>query len=457
MLARHASHPHQTLIAAFLAWKGLLLAIAAGSAVAPSYDTSTTLMLNRSESDLSLVTRLTRWDAIYFTQSAKRGYVYEQEWAFNAVLPYLASTLAGAARRLGLDDDGSGSLEAAFGIVTSHVTHLLAVLTLYSLTLRLFNRKPLAFLSALLHILSPAGLFLSAPYAEAPFAFLTFLGYNILASASAQNRGSLPWSAAQITAGAAFGLATACRSNGLLNGVPFATECIIIVHGLLTNTASPITPASVTASLAALLALGLGGVLVALGSVVPQYLAWVRYCSGASEARAWCGRTVPGIYSFVQEHYWGVGFLRYWTPGNIPLFALAAPVLGLLIASGLDVLQRPSGLGRSPTAEKGGTTGKRQSQSQAAVTGGAMTVMGTREIVVLSLAASQVLLAVLAITTYHVQIITRIASGYAVWYWWIADSLLDTQKAALGRKVVTFFVMYGTIQGALFASFLPPA
>lgn len=306
MFARHDSHPRQTLIAAFLAWKGLLLAIAAGSAVAPSYDTSTTLMLNRSESGLSLVTRLTRWDAIYFTQSAKRGYVYEQEWAFNAVLPYLASTLAGAARRLGLDDDGSGSLEAAFGIVTSHVTHLLAILTLYSLTLRLFNRKPLAFLSALLHILSPAGLFLSAPYAEAPFAFLTFLGYNILASASAQIRGSLPWSAAQISAGAAFGLATACRSNGLLNGIPFAAECIIIVHGLL---ASPITPASVTTSPAALLAPGVGGVLVAMGSVVPQYLAWVRYCSGASEARAWCGRTVPSIYSFVQEHYWYVSAL----------------------------------------------------------------------------------------------------------------------------------------------------
>ncbi|KAJ0337920.1 hypothetical protein COL922a_006233 [Colletotrichum nupharicola] len=456
MFVRHDSHPRQTLIAAFLAWKGLLLAIAAGSAVAPSYDTSTTLMLNRSESGLSLVTRLTRWDAIYFTQSAKRGYVYEQEWAFNAVLPYLASTLAGAARRLGLDDDGSGSLEAAFGIVTSHVTHLLAILSLYSLTLRLFNRKPLAFLSALLHILSPAGLFLSAPYAEAPFAFLTFLGYNILASASAQNRGSLLWSAAQISAGAAFGLAAACRSNGLLNGIPFAAECIIIVHGLL---ASPITPASVTASLAALLAPGVGGVLVAMGSVVPQYLAWVRYCSGASEARAWCGRTVPSIYSFVQEHYWGVGFLCYWTPGNIPLFALAAPVLGLLIVSGLDVLKRPSGLGRSPTAEKGGTTGKRQSQSQsqATATGGAMTATGTREIVVLSLAASQVLLAVLAITTYHVQIITRIASGYAVWYWWVADCLLNPQKAALGRKVVTFFVMYGAIQGALFASFLPPA
>ncbi|KAF9870886.1 mannosyltransferase [Colletotrichum karsti] len=447
MLARHASHPRQTLITAFLAWKGLLLAIALGSAIAPSYDTSTTLMLRRNESDLSLVTRLTRWDAIYFTQSARRGYLFEQEWAFNAVLPSAASALARGARFLGFEDDGFGSLEAAFGIVMAHTAHLLAVLMLHHLTLRLFHRKSLAFLSALLHIISPAGLFLSAPYAESSFAFLTFTGYLILISASEKTRGSLPWSAAQISAGAVFGLATAVRSNGLLNGIPFAAECLIVLHNLL---ASPITVVGVKDSVAALLAPGVAGVLVAMGSVVPQYLAWLRYCSGASEARVWCGRTVPGVYSFVQDHYWGVGFLRYWTPGNIPLFALASPVLALLIVSGLDVLKRPSGLGRSPTAataEKHGGKGARRDDG----------AMSTREIVVLSLAASQVLLAVLAITTYHVQIITRIASGNAVWYWWVAGCLLDDEKRGLGGKVVTFSVMYALIQGALFASFLPPA
>ncbi|KAL0942065.1 gpi mannosyltransferase 2 [Colletotrichum truncatum] len=437
MLSRHDSHPRQTLVAAFLAWKGLLLAIALGSAVAPSYDTSTTLMLRRNESDVSLVTRLTRWDAIYFTQSARRGYVFEQEWAFNAGMPLVVSVLVKAAHLLGLQDDGHGSLEAAFGIVVAHVAHLLAVLTLHDLTLRLFDRKSLAFLAALLHVLSPAGLFLSAPYAESSFAFLTFAGYRLLASASGYSRGSLGRNAAQISAGAVFGMATACRSNGLLNGVPFAAECLVVVHALLTT--SPVTVASVKNAIAALLGPVVAGVLVATGSVVPQYLAWVRYCSGASEARAWCERTVPSIYSFVQEHYWGVGFLRYWTPSNIPLFALAAPVLALLIVSGLDVLKRPSGLERSPTADKSGKN------------------LSTKEIIVFSLAATQVLLAVLAITTYHVQIITRIASGHAVWYWWVAGCLLDDEKRGLGVKVVTFSVMYAAIQGALFASFLPPA
>jgi len=86
---------------------------------------------------------------------------------------------------------------------------------------------------------------------------------------------------------------------------------------------------------------------------------------------------------------------------------------------------------------------------------------GTRSALVISMAAAQVLLAVLAITTYHVQIITRIASGYAVWYWWTASCLLDNgadgKRQGLGGRIVTFFVMYAAIQGVLFASFLPPA
>ncbi|KXH57516.1 mannosyltransferase [Colletotrichum salicis] len=436
MFSRHDSQPRQTLITSFVAWKALLLAIALGSAVAPSYDTSTTLMLQRNESNISLVTRLTRWDALYFTQSARRGYVYEQEWAFNAGLPIVVSGLVWLARLLGFEGDGTGALEAAFSIVVAHVAHLLAALMLYELTLKLFSRPRLAFLSALLHILSPAGLFLSAPYAESLCALFSFAGYYVLASASNSCKGSFSWVTAQILAGAIFGLATASRSNGLLNGLPFAVECLITLPQLLAS------PTSLN-NIAALLASVTGGLLVATGSIVPQALAWLRYCSGASEARAWCGRTVPSIYSFVQEHYWGVGLFRYWTLSNVPLFILAAPVLGLLMVSGWEVVNRPSGLARSPTAEK------QQGQS------------GTTSVLVGCMAAAQLLLAALAITTYHVQIITRIASGYAVWYWWVAGYLLDDgadgKRRDVGSKVVIFSVMYAMIQGVLFASFLPPA
>jgi phosphatidylinositol glycan class V len=76
---------------------------------------------------------------------------------------------------------------------------------------------------------------------------------------------------------------------------------------------------------------------------------------------------------------------------------------------------------------------------------------------VLTLAAIQTLVAILAITNFHVQIITRLASGYPVWYWWIANSLGNGETRKMGSGVVVFMVMYAGIQGGLFASFMPPA
>jgi phosphatidylinositol glycan class V len=87
-------------------------------------------------------------------------------------------------------------------------------------------------------------------------------------------------------------------------------------------------------------------------------------------------------------------------------------------------------------------------------------VPGTDEqcrLLVRTLAVVQTLLAVLAITNYHVQIISRLSSGYPVWYWWVASCLMDKQRQSLGYGVVVFITMYAAIQGGLFASFLPPA
>lgn len=79
-------------------------------------------------------------------------------------------------------------------------------------------------------------------------------------------------------------------------------------------------------------------------------------------------------------------------------------------------------------------------------------------------ATPQIALAALALTSYHVQIITRLSSGYPVWYWWVASLVLEDRKTSLmGRKWSTAFVisrwmvMYAMVQGGLFASFLPPA
>lgn len=74
-----------------------------------------------------------------------------------------------------------------------------------------------------------------------------------------------------------------------------------------------------------------------------------------------------------------------------------------------------------------------------------------------SMASIQLVLTALAVTNYHVQIITRVSSGYPLWYWWLANLLSDRRTAGTGKNIVIFMIMYASIQGALFASFLPPA
>ena len=73
------------------------------------------------------------------------------------------------------------------------------------------------------------------------------------------------------------------------------------------------------------------------------------------------------------------------------------------------------------------------------------------------MAASQLLLAIMAFTSYHVQIVSRLSSAYPVWYWWLAQGLGSGPRSKLAGGLVVFMVMYASIQGILFASFLPPA
>ncbi|KAL2162086.1 hypothetical protein VTH06DRAFT_7871 [Thermothelomyces fergusii] len=442
--------PFRTLLASFVAWKLFLLAIALGSIVAgDAYDTSAGLLLlqahggeenNRNATaagrppeglGIRLVSRLTSWDALYFVSIARRGYLFEQEWAFGTGLPFTVRNLLRGLTHIGvLDRSAAGGKpvpEALAGIAVANTAHLLSALVLYRLGQVVWRDHVLSLVAALVHIISPAGLFLSAPYAESSYALLSFSGFLLFALSCRAEGSPTRRDVYTVAAGALFGLATAFRSNGILNGLPFAAEVLRHLHALPTSK-HPFD------TVRRLMALGIGGVMVAAGSLGPQTAAYLRFCSGASDAlpRPWCHGYLPSVFTFVQQHYWNVGFLRYWTLSNLPLFLLAAPMLAILLKSGTDTLR-----GRSvPAADASAGSARLLS-------------------LVRSAAAAEVLLAVLAITTYHVQIITRISSGYPTWHWWLAGRLVRGEKA--GSRIVTFMVLYASVQGALFASFLPPA
>ncbi|KAI2636660.1 glycosyltransferase family 76 protein [Xylaria nigripes] len=424
------TRPIKSLTYIFFTWKVFLFAIAIGSGVGPAYDTSSTLFSDHRttyhESVFDIATRLTRWDAIFFVEASRRGYrVFEQEWAFASGLPTVINLLTKALTSLGVPKHEA--LEPLIGIFVANVSHLLSALVLYKLSLTVTRNMRMSLLSALLHIFSPAGLFLSAPYSESPYALLSFVGYLFFAKATLSEGRKFANDVSLVASGLWFGLAVNFRSNATLNGCLFAAE-------LVREISRPPTANSVRRRLALLA----GGSAIVIGFLVPQAVAYHTYCYGVpiSELRPWCTQKLPSIYTFVQAHYWNVGFLRYWTVSNIPLFLIAAPMLFFLSKSGIMFFSSPqiwNDRGENASVAEG------------------------RAWFLRSMAFIQLLLTALAITTYHIQIITRISSGYPIWYWWVASLFSHNKTADSGTRLLRFMIMYASIQGALFASFLPPA
>lgn len=79
------------------------------------------------------------------------------------------------------------------------------------------------------------------------------------------------------------------------------------------------------------------------------------------------------------------------------------------------------------------------------------------------LAAAQLILATLALTSYHVQIISRISSGYPLWYLYLASQMVNRSPMTPAgisfsvKHVIVWMVVYALLQASLFAAFLPPA
>lgn len=426
LLRWYESRPFLALTATFVTWKLLLLAIAF-TAPGVGYDTCSSLLDDYGQLDyletprrLRNILKLVRWDAIYFTALAHRGHYFEQEWAFGKGISTLVSLIAGKS---------STFLSKVYTAVTlSHASHYVSVMILYDLAKLVFTGPNIkkqdvikrACVAASLHILSPGGLFLSAPNAESTFSLFNMCGFWLYAKAyqlrSLRNKAA--YMALTVAAGVSFGAACIIRGNGILSGIPFLIDAVVFAWQLVKS-------ADLVHAQDIILRLGvtiLAGLCVGGGFLLPQVLAYQEYCSNRLPRQAWCDKTFPFIFSYVQSHYWYNGFLRYWTMSNIPLFLLAAPCLRLLLRSSMDAVFK-----QMPQNDQG---------------------------LVLRLAVPQLVLAVLAFFNMHVQIITRLSSGYPLWYLWLAQEMRSDETASYW---VQFMVIYGMVQGGLYASFLPPA
>lgn len=157
----------------------------------------------------------------------------------------------------------------------------------------------IAFLSAFLHIVCPAGAFLSAPYGEPVFSLLNFTGLYAYTSACLNDTNGRLFhrDLKVLVSGTLFAIATTVRSNGVLSGMLFAYDAVVGLIGVMRN----------GISFPLIRRLGfvfLGGSLILIAMVGPQYVAYKIYCQDAVAPRSWCNNTIPSIYTWVQSYYW---------------------------------------------------------------------------------------------------------------------------------------------------------
>lgn len=256
------------------------------------------------------------WDSEYFIFIAEHGYQYEQTMAFFPLYPILMREVATVLFWPLASLVPQRGLLLISGVLINAAVFPLTVLALFLLTREVTKSRRLSFLAAFLFCINPASVFMSAVYTECLFAFFSFCG--MLATHKHQL-----WIAAVL-----FSFATATRSNGIVLcgfiAYHHAFHILTSLFGARMTVCSVVISTSVHLILAAMQCL-----IVVLPLAAFQYYGYLQYCSGnvLSDHPPWCTWRLPLPYSYIQDHYWNVGFLRYYEVKQIPNFLLATPMV----------------------------------------------------------------------------------------------------------------------------------
>lgn len=143
------------------------------------------------------------------------------------------------------------------------------------------------------------------------------------------------------------------------------------------------------------------------------------------EAPPWCSWPLPLIYSYIQDVYWNVGFLRYYELRQAPNFLLAAPVAVLVVWATWTYVTTHPWLCL--------TLGLLRSKDSKALEKTHPGFLGPKVFVYLVHAAALLLSGSLCM---HVQVLTRLLGSSTPIVYWFPAYLLQSQEPLL-RSVDT--------------------
>jgi phosphatidylinositol glycan class V len=453
------------------------------------------------------------WDGVFFLEIARNGYQFEHFHAFYPLLPLLirAGSWLLAPLELWCGVLSADSCMLVSGFLISNACCVLATRALYDLGLAVLpdSRRNDAYTAALLFACGPASVFMSAVYTESLFAWLSFRGLHYLVTALAPTRrrididGQPPDDRTDgyqlcslrkhLHCALCFALASATRSNGMLlalylvcgrelythagawviaraveKGMPRSQWALSWVAGLQ-KAATPRTGSAVHHfSFWGRVRWALGTAAMASISTAPGWLYLLygahTYCGDHSTgevhaaaqglSRPWCSQqlvsSAMGMYPFIQQEYWGVGFGEYFQLKQIPNFVLASPMIVLSVYGIADAARQIKGAPQIP-----------QRLSSTAHSAGPVVCTAVSpvlfELVLLPMTLHWAALLAVGVSAMNVQVTTRFLSACPPLYWYAATLISGPTSTTTirGRLLLAYFVTYGVIGTVMFCNFYP--
>ena len=290
----------------------------------------------QDEAIFKIFSGMAKWDSVYFLKIAENGYLYEQYMAFFPLYPVVTRSTANILFMFLQFCLEYRSVLLLSSYISSLISFTFAAVLLYKLTTTVFKNREMAIVSSILFCINPATVFMSGAYTESMFACIQFGALYSLEFGE---------SAAYLLPSVLFGLGSAARSNGIISA-GFIAHAIVkkFTATIILKKKQLIGNYKLKSVLLYLLRLAIRTLvqvlfyngLVVLPFILFQYYGYFTYCTLVERTAVqspWCSKMFPFPYSYIQDHYWDVGFLRYFELKQIPNFLLAAPIVILSLCS----------------------------------------------------------------------------------------------------------------------------
>lgn len=372
-------------------------------------------LINTERIKMHVLDKLLSWDSVYFFKLTFDGIAFEHEWVFGPLLWRLLGVL--------MKLFSSNIYDALIvSMIINNICHFLSCVLLRKLTLLIFGPRfkskklvsTFANTCSLLCAIQPSGIFSTVGYSESVSQLFCYLGLYYRAYALTNN--VRQHRKQYLLSGICFSIAFGYRSNCLLYGILYLYD--------LFNAIKHRTFVSMLMSL-------ISGLLLFASLYISVALPYLRYCPERGE---WCQSITKSLVTYAQSYYWNVGFLKYFTLGNIPLFLIAMPQLLVLILS----------LIRFKACKK---------------------IRGEWLVCFVY--------TFLQFTTMHVQIVNRVSTCTFLHIWFLSSLLYQDAfngNANANKKkqnflfsqrfahwMILFWMVWVIVQAGLYAVFLPPA